>query len=847
MRRCSFSFLKYAIRHKKAAGIMNLTQAFLPLAMLSCSAVHLMAADPTTFPLAGADESTPSLSHYFSWIDNTNEGSTEGQTLANLGFFKWLHDEYGMNLDIYAFDAGAIDAPDYYGSIHSDRFKKNFPRGLGPIAETAKSFGCRLGFWLGPDGFGNTPEEEKARTDMLVSLCRDYHARLFKVDAVCGQLRTEKQDTFVRMLKECRKYSPDLIVVNHRLNLGSGLPYVTTKLWGGEAYIDFWRANGHCATHNRVCALEIGIPIDYDNGNKKRLLEDHGVCLSSCLDYWEDDLVLQALQRNLILAPQLYGSPWFLRDDEFPKLARIYNLTRRYRDILVNALFLPDQIYGSNAVSRGDSKTRVVTLVNTTWNPVTRTVTLDEGLGLGAEGNYEVRRLHPSEEMLGSFKKGSSFEVVIPAFRSYALLISSAPSRELRVSGCSYEVVRDVPGKPALIKLLGMPGTTATIQVPAQPRIFTKATLDGKPAAELLQGKSKKISFPGKALKQPWHRKLNDLTPVDVPADAEALYEATCFSANNNAVEIRSKLRSGPSVIPQVKAARDAFFSQELITERGLWDRFLFDNDPTTYFRVMNGPIWGGALRIDMGAPTRLDKLTFRNVDDHFKPQEIQVSLDLKTWLTVPATFQPETPAQVSVLARSNSIKKEMKTLSVHQMTVELPKDIREIRYVRIPGKAEAIAEVIGSNKGVILDRSAWRASNLFADYRKAPAQKAWSGSFTLTEAAKGSYLVVPCLGKHGRDGAYAALRIAGKPLGSPRRAIDYPVNPWDIGNHRSNTGLSYFFPVTDDMIGKPIDALVLQFTSEEEPKITLGEMTAQVWLTAYPIPYESKEMVLAE
>lgn len=40
-----------------------------------------------------------------------------------------------------------------------------------------------------------------------------------------------------------------------------------------------------------------------------RLTEDHGVCISSCLNYWEDDLILQAFNRNLILAPQLYGNP----------------------------------------------------------------------------------------------------------------------------------------------------------------------------------------------------------------------------------------------------------------------------------------------------------------------------------------------------------------------------------------------------------------------------------------------------------------------------------------------------------------------------------------------------------
>ena len=42
----------------------------------------------------GADERSPSRSEYFSWINNTNEGATEKQTLINLEFFKWLQDEY---------------------------------------------------------------------------------------------------------------------------------------------------------------------------------------------------------------------------------------------------------------------------------------------------------------------------------------------------------------------------------------------------------------------------------------------------------------------------------------------------------------------------------------------------------------------------------------------------------------------------------------------------------------------------------------------------------------------------------------------------------------------------------
>jgi len=183
----------------------------------------------------------------------------------------------------------------------------------------------------------------------------------------------------------------------------------------------------------------------------------------------------------------------------------------------------------------------------------------------------------------------------------------------------------------------------------------------------------------------------------------------------------------------------------------------------------------------------------------------------------------------------------------VNRVTVDLPKGLGPLRYIKIPGKALNVGEAIGYAKGVQLDRSAWRASNVFADYAKAPAQRAWSGSFRLDEAAKGSYLVIPCNGKHGRDGAYAALRMDGRWIGSPRRAKAYPANPWETGNGHPDDNFSYFFPVTADMLGKSIDAVVLQFESEGNPKIPLGQFSAEVWLTAYPIPYVSQQLVLEE
>lgn len=47
------------------------------------------------------------------------------------------------------------------------------------------------------------------------------------------------------------------------------------------------------------------------------------------LDFWEDDLILLAFNRCLILAPEIYGNSWLLRDEEFPELVRMYNVHQR--------------------------------------------------------------------------------------------------------------------------------------------------------------------------------------------------------------------------------------------------------------------------------------------------------------------------------------------------------------------------------------------------------------------------------------------------------------------------------------------------------------------------------------
>lgn len=731
-------------------------------------------------PLAGVSEETPSKSHYFSWINNTNEGATQEHTEANLGFFQWMNEEYGMVLDIYAFDAGAVDAPNYYGSPKTRKFQSQFPNGFAPLAEQAKSFGGRLGVWLGPDGFGNSPEEEKERIDFLTSLCRDHNFQLFKMDAVCGQLRDEKQKAFIRLMKSVRKHSPDLILLNHRLNLGEAKPYATTFLWqGAETYIDVHMANSSPATHNRAAALSRGLPPEL-----KRLAEDHGVCLSSCLDYWEDDLILQAFNRSMILAPQLYGSPWFLRDNEYPKLARIFNLHRTYRDILIKGMILPEETYGPNAVSRGDSKTRLITLRNLTWKPVEHEIALDSSIGIESNDSREVRLYHPYEEIIGSdLKATDSVKVTVHPFRSLLLLVTTEECKEPSLEKGPYRVVRDVNGSDIEIDKL----------TPIQ-------------------------------LKQPWHRKLADLKPTDLPKDWIGLYEATCFTADNNALEVRSLERSGPTQIPAVQKARDAFVNQPIFTTRALNDAYMFDGDPSTVFDIIgvkrDRTIEGGALRIDFGNPSDFDVLRIdtqasdRTLVHLVEKGGVDFSNNLTDWTAAEELIQ------------------DGNTLNV------FPPE-GQWRYFRVNQAPDRVAEVSAWKNGLKLERNDWEGTNLFAHPSMLPAETAWSAKIKIDEMTPTSYLCVAVEGKHGNEGCYAALRIGDKLIGAPDRAISYPTNPWEYPVRKRDTGYTYYFPLDQSMLQQDIEVVLLGMKGGGK------ELKPSVWITARELPFTTERITI--
>jgi len=780
------------------------------LVLLFC---HILS-QAQVFP--GANETTPSKSQYFTWINNTNEGATAAQTKINLDFFAWLKREYGMQLDIYAFDAGAIDGKRFYGSIYSERFKKQFPLGFDPIYQQTKTLGIRLGVWGGPDGFGNTLEEEQARIDQMVKLCRDYNFALFKFDAVCGKLRLNKEDAFICMMKECRKYSPDLILLNHRLGLGKSKPYATTFLWEGhEMYIDVNMTNNVTAPHHRVGAMSRGLVPGLE-----RLTEDHGVCISSCLDYWDDDLILQAFNRELILSPEIYGNPWLLNDTEFSKLARIFNLHRKYRDILVNGKQLPES-YGPNAVTRGNKTTRILTMRNLSWFPVSYAIKLDKEIGIESKRKITLVQLHPTEKFLGTFKNGEAINIEVEPFRACMLLATTETYDDPLIKGTDFRVLKNISGQTIEIEILGMPGTKSSVSLLNADQ-YKSAKINGKEAYDLLNGKSLKLTFPGKTLKDCICRKLSDFTEIPIPVDVHALYEATVFAANNNALEVRSLNRSGETQIPEVKYARDAFFNQKAFVERGVWDRNLFDGDPHTGFypseRVRDQRIEGGCLRIDLGKIQYIDQLLI-TVPDAFSLQplwpgegnQVEISTDLKKWK--PITYLANTNMEINVG--------------------------QEVRYFRFNSFPKQITEIEGMVAGKKLDRIGWRASNLFAYPRKKNAKKVWKTNLVLDEIPKGSYLCVAINGKHGVEGAYASAKIDGKLVGSSDRAPSFPSNAWEYPVTRSDRNYTYYIPLNEKQTGKNIEVYVMGYDKDNL------NFKPELWINAYPKSWEKIKLSL--
>ncbi len=751
---------------------------------------------------AGADERTPSRSEYFSWINNTNEGSTEAQSLVNLAFFRYMKETYGMQLDIYAWDAGNLDgACGSYERPDGEKLSKQYPNGYSPVVEAAAASEIRMGVWGGPDGYGATPEEAEARRDLLVSLCRDYHWALFKFDTVCDSLRAPMREEFAKTMRECRMHSPDLILLNHRGDFGEADVYATTSLWDGqETYVDVHAYNPVTAPHNRAYTFFRG-----HTPNLNRLTEDHGVSLSASLDYFEDDLVYQAFNRSLILAPEIYGNPWLLRDDELPLLARIFNFHRRHREILVDGM-LPAGDLGNNPAVRGDGRRRFFSAGNASWKPLLISLKLDKTLGLERCGRVCVTRRFPTEKYIGTFSYGESAKIEIPAFRVVLIELCDAAIADPQLTGCEYAVLHETDGMPDRVNLLSASGPVCMLG-PAD-------------------GSMREIARPAPfdtTLLPPL--KLGSLAGGAIPADAEALCETAYFGADNDSLEKRSLRRSGQSRIPEVRAAREAFFRQPSYVLRGLDGDIPFDGDPETVYDTKSRTyiafsrgcrIEGGGLRADFGGMMDADRVEIEYFEadgsygGHFDPQTVQdnaeISANLRDWMGAPLLG-------VTVLRDQ-----ELNYFAFYRDELCRATGLRKLisyrvapfRYLRIPEPVDHIFSVRVFRGEEELLPPAPRLNNLFPPYGRKKPKAVSLGEFVLPKLPLHPYLAVAIEGKTGNENVVCCAEIAGVRRAFPSRAPAYYANPYEYPVHPVEGNYTFFLPLSPDSEGKTVKIYAL-------------------------------------
>ena len=731
---------------------------------------------------AGADESTPSIPQYFSWINSTNEGSTEAQTLINLDYFRYMRDTYGMEIKIYAWDAGNFDGASMgFGDTNSDKFRSQYPNGYGKIVEKAAESGIRMGLWGSPDGFGDDPETERKRFDFFVHLCRDYHFMEFKLDGVCGALRPEKASVFAAMIAECRKYSPDLIVLNHRLNLYEATKYATTFLWEGrESYTDSCcMPPQNTAMHNRSYLFHRGLV-----PGMARLCEDHGVCISSSIDYFEDEMIYQAFSRSLILAPETYGNPWFLKDSEQPRFARIYNLHKRNAGILVNGMALSETL-GAHPVSRGSGKKRFLCTGNNSWEEKTITVTVDSSIGITEKGRYEINLRHPYDEQLAVVGYGETFTYTLMPFRAALIEIAAPDVADPILPGFAYSVIReDADGHPL------------------EYRVLRDNAVDLRERAPRFLGSFDRVEERG--------------------ADDEFLYETAMFAVSNDAMEAQSLVRAGKTSVPEIRAARDAFFAQETYRLRGCENKNLFDGKEDTLFDAQsrsycgkNLRIDGGCLRVDLGGIVDADTVEIISFDANEATREVPplltpeygtYSCDLREW-------------KQSGKARSVSLGPY--TQRVAQFTKHTIYDcegrkvrtvypVGPLRYFRLPEPMDRIYSFRVYKNGIEQSLPKPFANNMMAPYEKRPSKFVKKLTVTLPAYRSGSYLAIAIEGEHGAEGAYCVAEADGRFFGADRRSSSYCVNNWEHRVLSIGKNYTYFITLPDGLGGKEVTLTVL-------------------------------------
>jgi hypothetical protein len=663
---------------------------------------------------------------YFDWLCHDNSGPRESEVLANFDALRRLKELYGLQFDIYNSDAGLVESQGTYYPEFKANFLSRFPAGLKPLAEASRALGMRLGLWLGPDGFGETPDAMSARREQLLSWVRDFNVGLFKMDTVVSELAhpdryilEKKYQSLADALSEARCIDPGFIAINHRIN---NSPYMLTitdcLLWRGEeTYIDVHISNETASLYNRDCSIGRELSSEF-LGTPFRQFEDHGICFNSCLEKWEDDLVTQAFGRASVLSPEMYGTFFFLGDGDYPRLARLIQLHKRLEPLLKTSYPLP-----GGDIAHADGASSLVLVRNMSWEPAFKTIPLDASIGLAAAPGapLTVRQRHPWERLMKRAGEGAVFGGTLPVemdpFSIRLIQVDTAPPAEPLVAGVPYEIVPGPDAGNFGVKLLGTPGQKADVAL----LHFGDRTVRTAAGLPVPTGEAPwRVTFPGRPAAGPSFARLAELAK---------------FTIDDDALEIREmvRLKREPSSLAEIEACRD-YMWDKVVAAEGTF-RNAFDGDPGTRWSdgfPRRSPFTGSPAayrsetslwRIDLGRLTDLARLELRVVrrTDAAFLEAVETSSDLTTW----ARTDGLSLAAAEGIPAASPLKRRGRTIQIFDVDagdkrpvgISIPLAGGPCRYVRIRGRNFGVSEILGyDGAGRPLDRSGWRATNFLGE-----------------------------------------------------------------------------------------------------------------------------------
>jgi hypothetical protein len=775
---------------------------------------------------------------YFDWLCHDNSGPLESEILANFAVLKKLRELYGFQFDIYNSDAGLVESQGTYFPEYRSVFDKRFPQGLRPIADAAQALGMKLGLWIGPDGFGETPESMALRRDQLIEWVRDFNVGLFKLDTVVSPLHHEdkyilekKYQSLADALSEARRIDPDFVAINHRVNQS---PYMLTitdcLLWQGqETYIDVHITNTESALYNRSCSIRRSLYSEFF-GVPFRQFEDHGICFNSLIENWEDDFVTQAFGRASVISPEMYGTFFFLPDEDYSRLARLIELHRRSRSLLIRTYPLEN-----GDIAHGDGLSALIVLRNPTWESVTKPVRIDETIGLmrNGRGPVIVRQRHPCERLLAGPEDrvgwGDTIHIELEPFDVRLIQVDSHMPGEPFIGGVSYEIVPGPQDSRFNVKLMGEPGQKAELE------FFNFAGLDVQHPFT--------INFAGTSGERKYFEFLGVCTNENPGASSGYLLpELAKFRIDDDALEMRElrSLKKRPSRWPEIEACREYMWNKVIAAEGS--HRNAFDGDPGTRWSdgyPRRSPFTGSPApyrsddslwRIDMGKEIELKRLELdivRKTETAFI-EAVELSPDLETWSRVPT---PGLPGKNEMPFLKEIRRRDQKVLiydvdagdgRARTLTVELPPGWN--RYIRIHGRNFSVAEIRGYDAaGTLLDRTDWRATNFFGPtpgprrvlHLDPVVEDVWPGQEIAVSINAPARIIDPV------DGVYVTVSVDGEIHVPDHRVPSYPYHnyEWNCSwlKRQKLSGLTFRLPIRKEWRGKRIHIRVFLFGEEAE------------------------------